>query len=381
MWAIAYYKKLHNGLASVLESEDSVARWGGDEFTILVPNADHIEQISSVAKRILQALKAPFVIDSHELYIQASIGIAIYPQDGKIGETLLQNADVALFRSKKNGGGCYQFYNPKMNAQAINLLKIETDLYNALARKEFKLYYQPQVNVITGQICGMEALLRWEHPEMGLLSPKDFIPLAEETGLIAPIGEWVLEKACLQNRIWQENGLPPIQIAVNLSVRQFQSQNLDEIVAKVLEKTGLAPQWLELEITETLFIEHEEMTAQILGRLQQLGVHISMDDFGTGYSSLNYLRKFPFQTLKIDQAFVRDLQENSQDLAIIASIIQLASHLNLSLIAEGVELEEQCELLRDIRCERMQGYLFSKPLPAEKATKLLAQQLINRQLT
>ena len=366
-------------LCSVLENEDSIARWGGDEFTILVPNVERIEQVSSVAKRILQAIKVPFVIDSHELYIQASIGIAIYPQDGKIGEALLQNADVALFRSKKNGGGCYQFYNPKMNPEAINLLKIETDLYNALARKEFKLHYQPQVNIITGQIYGMEALLRWEHPETGLLPPKDFIPLAEETGLIAPIGEWALERACRQNRLWQDDGLPPIQVAVNLSVRQFQSQNLDEVVANILEKTGLAPQWLELEITETLFIEHEEIIAKILRKLQRLGVHISMDDFGTGYSSLNYLKKFPFQTLKIDQAFVRDLQENSQDLAIISSIIQLANHLNLSVIAEGVESPEQCKLLRDIRCERMQGYLFSKPLPVEKATKLLAHKSINIQ--
>ena len=358
-------------LQTCVREEDVVARWGGDEFTILLQEVNTAEDAAHVAQRMLDTLKPTLNIEDTEFHISSSMGIALYPQDGEDGKTLLKHADVALNRAKERGRNHYQFYSPQMDAEASVLLKIENFLHHALDRGEFVLYYQPQVNILTGHICGMEALLRWKHPQLGLISPREFIPLAEETGLIVPIGEWVLATACQQNRTWQVAGLSPVQLAVNLSPRQLQHPNLVKVVARTLEETGLDPQWLELEITETTLIQNIDSARSLLWELRRLGVHISMDDFGTGYSSLGYLKKFPFHTLKIDQTFVKDLEGNPQDLAIISAVIALAGHLNLRVVAEGVELQQQLELLQRLQCNRMQGYLFSKPLPAAEATNLL----------
>ncbi len=350
---------------------DTVARWGGDEFTVLLPEISSAENAAKIAQRILDALKQPFYIESHELYVSTSIGIALYPQDGENGDTLLRNADAALYRAKERGRNNYQFYLPAMNSGASELLTLENRLHQALEGGEFVVYYQPQVNLNSGKITGMEALVRWQHPEWGLVSPAKFIPLAEETGLIAPIGEWVLRTACAQNKIWQDAGFSPLRVAVNLSGRQFQNPNLVAVVAQILQETGLAPHLLELEITESSIMQNTEMSLAMMRELREMGVHISMDDFGTGYSSLSYLKKFPLHTLKIDRSFVRDLKEHPPDAAIVAAVIKLAGCLNLRVVAEGVETKEQMELLRRLQCEEMQGYLFSPPLSDRDSTNLL----------
>ncbi|MBW4576677.1 MAG: EAL domain-containing protein [Aphanothece sp. CMT-3BRIN-NPC111] len=365
-------------LTGCLRPGDTVARWGGDEFTVLLPYISSAEEAAKIAQRILDNLIPAFNLETNgtaggivSLHISSSIGIALYPHDGEDGETLLRNADVALYRAKEHGRNNYQFYIPAMNSQASTLLKLENRLYQALEHGEFILHYQPQVNINTLEIVGMEALLRWQHPELGLVPPGQFIPLAEETGLIVPIGEWVLRAACAQNKAWQDAGFSPVRMAINLSPRQFQQANLIALVAQVLSETGLAPEYLELEITETTVMQNVEFVSAMLYDFQKMGVHISMDDFGTGYSSLSYLKKFPFHTLKIDQSFVRELMDNPQDTAIISAVITLGRGLNLRVVAEGVETKEQLELLRSLQCEQMQGYLFSPPLRVEDATQFL----------
>lgn len=358
-------------LTSSLWQHDTVARWGGDEFTLLLPQISCAEDAGRIAQVILDTLKQPFNIEGHQLHISSSIGISLYPHDGQDGETLLRNADAALHRAKEQGRNNYQFYTAAMNSHASELLMLENELHQALERGEFVVYYQPQINTNTGKIAQMEALLRWQHPEFGLVSPAKFIPLAEENGLIIPIGEWVLRTACTQIKAWQDAGLPPLSVAVNLSARQFQQPNLVEIVARVLQETGLENHFLELEITESVAMQNVDFSRAILQELHNMGVSISMDDFGTGYSSLSYLKKFPLDKLKIDQSFVRELATDPNDGAIIAAIAALGKVLNLTMVAEGVETEEQRDFLRSLECEYMQGYLFSKPLSPQDATELL----------
>jgi predicted signal transduction protein with EAL and GGDEF domain len=360
-----------------LRDDYIVARWGGDEFTILLPNVTSMDEAAKIGQRILEALKPAFQIEDNQLHIKTSIGIAVYPRDGQDAETLLRNADAALYRTKQQGKNNYQFYTSTMNAEASEMLRLETLLHYALERREFVLYYQPQINIKTREICGIEALVRWQHPELGLVYPNKFIPLAEENGLIIPIGEWVLQTACSQNKAWQNAGLQPLRISVNLSSRQFQDKNLVSMVSRVLDRTELEPKWLELEITESSLMNNVKFARQALSELQEIGVNISMDDFGTGYSSLGYLKKFPFHTLKIDQSFVRDLKDNPKDIAIISAAITLGYGFNLRVIAEGVENQEQLELLRSLNCEEMQGYWFSRPLTAEEATKFLSLNSLN----
>ncbi|WP_413175158.1 EAL domain-containing protein [Anabaena azotica] len=355
-----------------LRSDDIVARWGGDEFIILLPEISEMHDIDVIQKRIFAAFKQGFKIDNYHLNISPSIGIALYPQHGEDGETLIKNAEAALSRVKLQGRNSYQVYHAAINSQATELFILENSLHNALERQEFKVYYQPQVNSSTGEITKMEALLRWQHPELGLIPPATFIPIAEETGLILPISEWVLKTACLQNKTWQQKlNLSSLSVAVNLSARQFQQPNLVGMVEQVLSETKLAHRYLELEITETVAMQDVELTQKILKELDEIGVTISIDDFGTGYSSLSYLKDFPIHSLKIDQSFVRDLANKDHQTAITTAIISLAHGLNLSVVAEGVETEEQLNALRILQCEIMQGYFFSHPLSAEEATRML----------
>lgn len=354
-----------------LRSTDTVARWGGDEFTILLPHVSCEKDVAHISERIIDSIRHSFEIDNHQLHVGVSIGIAIYPQDGQDAETLLKNADAVLYRAKEQGRNHYRFYNPTVNSQASGLLKLENLLHQALEKQQFRLHYQPRVNTETSEVMGMEALLRWQHPEQGQISPMKFIPLAEESSLIVPIGEWVLYNACKQNKAWQKAGFPKFKVAVNISPRQFQQGKLVSTVERILAQTELEPRYLELEITENIIIHNVEFAQEALTQLSNLGVHIAIDDFGTGYSSLSYLKKFPFHTLKIDQSFVRELKNKPQDKAIISAIITLGKGLGLKVVAEGVETEEQLTLLRELECEEIQGYWFSRPLDVDNATKFL----------
>ncbi len=357
-------------LKSCLRPNDIISRWGGDEFMLLFSPILSTEDAIQSAEKILDSLGTPFLLKDQELYIKASLGIAIAPYDGEDAETLLKNADAAMYLAKQQGRNNYQLYTPSIGSQALERMILENHLYKALEKQEFLLYYQPQINLITGELVGMEALIRWRHPERGLVPPNQFIPLAEETGLIAPMGEWVLRTACQQNKQWQLAGLPPIMIAVNLSMRQFQQNNLVILVRKILEDTQLEPQYLELEITESIAIQDVDLTISVLRHLQSMGLYISMDDFGMGYSSLSALKHLPLDSLKIDQTFVRDLKNNAQDTAIVQVILALGKGLDLKVIAEGVETREQCDFLRSLDCKFAQGYFFSKPLPVEEVTQL-----------
>lgn len=357
-------------LVRCLKPSDTIARWGGDEFTLILPQIQSAHDAAKIAKRIIRNLKAPFDCNGQELHITTSIGIALAPYDGENAETLLKNADTAMYRAKQQGKNNFQLYAPDMNTQALDQLVLANDLYKALNRGEFLLHYQPQIDLKSGQIVAMEALVRWQHRERGLVPPSQFIPLAEETGQISAIGEWVLQTACAQNRAWQKAGLPPIRVAVNLSARQFQQQNLVQLIDRVLSETGLAAQYLELEITESIAMQDVNVTISVLEKLQAMGVYISIDDFGTGYSSLATLKRFPLHTLKIDREFVKDLTTDAKDAALIQAIVALGHGLNLAVTAEGVETAEQQEFLASVGCDAMQGYWFSKPLPAEAAAQL-----------
>lgn len=360
-------------LTMCLRDEDTIARWGGDEFILLLPNLKSLNDAAKIAHRISDALKPVFWVDGHELRVTCSVGIATYPHNGSDAQTLLKNADAALYRAKEQGRNTYEFYDARINSEASERLTLDNSLHNALDRHEFVVHYQPQINVKTGQITQMEALVRWQHPQLGLVPPQTFITLAEENGLIVPIGEWVLRTACAQNKRWQEAGLGPVRVAVNLSARQFQQPDLAETIALILQTEGLSAHCLELEITETAAMRDLNFTTGLLCELRAMGVRIAMDDFGTGYSSLSYLKKFPLHALKIDRTFVQDLMENPDDAAIIKAIIALGQGLNLSVVAEGVETAEQVERLRSLHCHEMQGYFLSPPLNAEAATEFLRQ--------
>ncbi len=360
-------------LTGCLRGGDTVARLGGDEFMLLLSGITHGEDVAKVARRILEVLKPPFNLDGHELHITGSMGISLYPSDGEDAETLIKNADTAMYRAKEQGRGAYQFYTPSMNAKAFEHLILENDLQRALERQEFVVYYQPQVSLHTGQIVGVEALVRWQHPDKGLVPPMEFIPLAEETGLIIPLGDWVFWEACAQNRAWQKAGFPPLWIAINLSARRFKQKGLIKDIARILKETGLDPNYLELELTESHLMENVEATLSTLHELKAMGIHLSVDDFGTGYSSLSYLKRFPIDKLKIDRLFVLDITSNPDDAAIAMAIIAMAHSLKLKVTAEGVETKEQLEFLRAHQCDEMQGYYFSRPVPAEIITQLLQE--------
>lgn len=359
-------------IAKTLRSGDIVARWGGDEFTLILPHITCPDDGAKIAERIAQQLTTPFLLNGHELHITTSIGIALYPHDGEDMTTLLQNADVAMYRAKEQGRNNYQFYTQDLSAEASQRLQMESYLHQALERQEFVVYYQPQIDVMTGQVVQMEALLRWYHPKLGLLTPPRFVPLAEETGLIIPMGKWVLQTACQQVMQWQQDGYRDLRVAVNLSARQLQHPNLVEVVATVLQETGLPATALELEITETAAMADVEVSIQRLRHLRQLGVQISMDDFGTGYSCLSYLKQLPLDGLKIDRAFVKDLPHSVADQAMVNAILGMASGLGLGIVAEGVETLEQMNYLYENHCLKMQGFLFGRPQPPERATQYLS---------
>ncbi|MEM9274930.1 MAG: EAL domain-containing protein [Cyanobacteria bacterium P01_F01_bin.143] len=358
-------------IKSALSSEDTLVHWEEDNFIILMPIIIAIEEAAKVSERILDSLAQDFKLKDHKLHIDVKMGIAIYPQDGDNVELLLKNADIALSRTKKTSDLSYQFYSENMNSQAMVQLKLEHFLHHALEKEEFVLFYQPQIDVSNGNIQGIEALLRWRHPELGLVSPGSFLTIAEQTGLIIPIGEWVIRTACQQNQEWHSQGLPPLRISVNLSPLQFTQPNLPLIIKQILEETGLEPHLLELEISASAVMQDIEYSRGILSQLQDIGLHISIDDFATGFSSLERLKKIPFDTLKLDRDFIQNLTNNTQDLAIISAMVALGKGFNLRIVAEGVETEEQIELLRSQECIQMQGFWFSRPLAAEEASKLL----------
>jgi len=362
-------------LQDQLELEDVVARASGDEFTLLVRGFDEVARVAETAERMRAVLSEPYHIEGYELYSTPSIGIALYPQDGQDADTLLKLADTAMYAAKAGGRNSVVFY--QVNMTDSGRLDLETHLHHALEKGEFELHYQPKIELTSGRVLGMEALLRWRNPELGWVPPDVFIPVAEDSGLIGPIGDWVLRTACEQNRAWQDAGHDGLCVAVNVSVSQFQYTNLVDRVSAILTDTGLAPATLELEITESLIIQDTEQVIRVLHDLKTLGVQISIDDFGTGYSSLRYLKMLPVDTLKIDRSFVKDITGPCDDeCAIAKAVISLGHSLRLHVIAEGVETEAQMEFLRHEQCDAVQGYWYSRPLPAEAFTEWLEARLV-----
>ncbi|BBB27610.1 putative bifunctional diguanylate cyclase/phosphodiesterase [Amphritea japonica] len=348
-----------------------VARFGGDEFTVLLPEIDQISDAEVVARRILESIGLVIDLAGHEVVVTPSIGIAIFPHHGEDVDSLMKNVDAAMYFVKHAGKNGYELFVKSMNVVAKRRLELESHLRHAIELNELSLNYQPQVEVTSGRIIGVEALLRWNSQELGFVSPVEFIPVAEETGLISPIGEWVLREACQQARVWQEQGLPRIRVAVNLSVRQFAKQNLEKLVSQVLLDTGLPVNCLELEITENMLMDDVEGSVETLHRLKALGVQLAIDDFGTGYSSLSYLKRFPIDRLKVDRSFITHVTTDPGDASVTQAIIAVAHNLGLSVTAEGVEEKSQLEFLRELHCEEIQGYLFSRPLKADDLAQLL----------
>lgn len=352
-------------VASVREI-DTVARFGGDEFTIVLGTLEKPEDAEIVARKILDALQKPFQIDNHELFAMGSIGISIFPEHGDDIDSLIKKADIAMYEAKAQGGDRCVLYDSSMDEHAHKRLLLENSMRKALAKNEFRLVYQPKVDIVTGQITAMEALLRWDHPELGLIRPDEFIPLAEETGLIVAIGDWVLENACIQNMEWVRQGLPGMRVAVNISGYQLQQPDFIERLKNVVIQTGMPFDQLEIEITESVIMQNPEFTIQVLNEIQNKGIHISVDDFGTGYSSLAHLKRFSVNTLKIDKSFVKDVESSKTDAAITSAIIAMGNSLNLRVIAEGVETQGQYTFLQEAMCDEIQGYLVSRPIKPEK---------------
>ncbi|MFZ2446009.1 MAG: EAL domain-containing protein [Syntrophobacteraceae bacterium] len=352
----------------------SISRLGGDEFTVLLPEIKQVQDSAKVAKRIMDSLSRPFVIAGHEVFITASMGITVFPLDGEDADSLLKNADSAMYNAKEQGRNNYQFYSESMNASSFKRLALETKLRKALDREEFIVHYQPQVDIASLRTVGIEALIRWKHPEIGLVPPMDFIPLAEETGLIVSVGEWALCAACMFNKSLQDLGLAPRRVAVNISSLQFRRQSLVNTVTKALRMSGLDPSHLELELTESSIMKNMEESSKILEELKAMGLRVAIDDFGTGYSSLAYLKRFPLDVLKIDRSFIRDIPGDQDNAAIATAIIAMAHSLNLKVVAEGIETEEQLAFLREQGCDEIQGYLFSPALPCDEIETFLLNE-------
>ncbi|WP_158592185.1 EAL domain-containing protein [Noviherbaspirillum sedimenti] len=367
-------RQISERMSSVFRASDTVARQGGDEFVVVVERIDSEQDTADLTQRLMQVMASPFMVADVQFYASCSIGIGLYPKDGTVASELLKNADAAMYRAKDLGGNNFQFYTPTMNESARERLEIENALRNGLERAEFVLHYQPQVDLLTGAVVGVEALLRWQHPELGLVAPGGFIGIAEEMGLIVPIGAWVIRSACAQAKAWQRAGFGNLRVAVNLSARQFSHEDLVSLIANTLEETGLAAECLDIELTESLVMTDVDRAIAILTELRSLGVQISIDDFGTGYSSLSYLKKFPVDVLKIDRSFVNEIALQSKDAAITDAIISMAHGLGIRVIAEGVETEAQCEFLSRSMCDEIQGFLFSEALPAASITSLLLEE-------
>lgn len=364
-------KSIAGRLVDCVRSGDTVSRQGGDEFVVLLSEVEHAEAAAITARKMMDAISAPHAIEPHDLHVTASIGLSIYPGDGLDAETLIKNADTAMYQAKENGRQSYQFFKPAMNARAVQRQAIEEGLRRALEREEFSLHYQPKINLKTGTISGAEALLRWTHPARGPVSPAQFIPVAEDCGLILPIGAWVLREACAQARAWADAGLPGMTMAVNVSAAEFRDEAFLEGVLATLEETGLDPGLLELELTESVLMKRAASATSILQALRAKGVQIAVDDFGTGYSSLSYLQKFPVDALKIDQSFVRQISADGECTALVTAVIGMAQSLKLRVVAEGVETLEELAFLRANLCDEAQGYYFSRPVPPAQFAKLL----------
>lgn len=358
-------------LLKTLRKSDVIARHGGDEFIVIIEELDNCSGVELIANKIINCFQEPFHLENQDYFLTTSVGVAVYPADGQTPDMLIKNADIAMYKAKENGKNQYLFCTPVMKDVANETMELSTNLYRAIEKNELELYYQPQLSCHNNQIMGIEALIRWRHPVMGLISPAKFIPIAEKTGLILPIGEWVLRTACQQNKKWQEQGLPKIRMGVNLSLRQFHNNDLLNLVESVLKETKLAPQYLELEITETIAMKEKSYIINTLNAFRQIGVSIAIDDFGTEYSSLSYLKHLPVDRLKVAMQFIRGIGIDHKDEALAKGIIVLAKSIGMNVIAEGVETKEQLEFLKNHNCDEIQGYYFFKPLIEAEMTKLL----------
>ncbi len=371
-------KETAERLSSAVREVDTVGRLGGDEFIVLVSLLHSEEDARLVARKLLKAFAEPMRIDGNEIFMTLSLGIAMYPDHSQDPLKLIKLSDLAMYSAKAAGRNNYQLYDPSMDQASDRRLLVEKTLRRAVENDEFFLVYQPKVDVFTGKITALEGLLRWQHPELGLLQPADFITLAEDTGLICPIGEWVLEEACRQNKAWQEQGLPPVRIAVNVSGYQLQQHELVDTIREILARTGLEARWLELEITETVIMQNPEFAIKILSQLRELGVFLAIDDFGTGYSSLAHLKRFHVNSLKIDKSFVRDLETSSTDAAITTAIIEMGKSLDMVITAEGVETQGQAVFLHGINCNEIQGFLLARPVTADEIVEVLRKEGFGR---
>lgn len=359
-------------LQACLKPGDVVARLGGDEFTIMQNHLQDRSEASALAEQIMNQLQRPFELEGHVFNVSCSIGIALYPQDGDNPEDLLKRADTALYTVKSRGKNGYDFFDPTMEAKSLERILMENEMRKAIEQEQFQIYYQPKIDIVTSAMTGMEALVRWVHPELGIIPPNRFIPIAEETGMILALGEWILKQACKQNKIWHDQGYT-LKVSVNLSARQIYQKDLVEMIKDILRETNLSPDWLELEITESIFVKMEEATA-VLQQIRDIGIQISIDDFGTGYSSFSYIKSLPVDTIKIDASFIRDIHHNQESQAIVKAIVTIAQSLNMNVIAEGIELHDQVAALKENGCDHGQGYLFSKPLPTDAFDQFLRQE-------
>ena len=368
-------KEVAQRLQGCVRESDTVARLSGDEFTVILENISRKQDAATIAEKILKKLSEPIVLDGNEPIISTSIGISLFPNDGNDTKTLLKQADTAMYRVKCNEKNHYRFYNESMDSEDIERLELENDLRKAIDNDELLLHYQPQLDLKKNEIVGVEALVRWQHPELGLLPPAKFISLAEESGLIVPLGEWVLRTACRQNKTWQQMGLAPVRIAVNLSARQFRVSRLQEIINQILKESRLEPNYLVLEITETSAMQNINYTIKTLAALKEMDIQLSIDDFCTGYASLNYLKRLPFDILKVDRSFVNGLDDND-DWAIVSAIVTMAHSMKMKVLAEGVEKQEQLKYLQLLNCDEVQGFYFSRPVPADSITEMLRSGMV-----
>ncbi|UCF77247.1 MAG: EAL domain-containing protein, partial [Betaproteobacteria bacterium] len=358
-------QQISERLKGTVRAGDTVGRLGGDEFAVVLSNLASAQDASVVAQKMMACFKEPFRLESTEVYVTASIGITLYPEDSTEQDILIRNADAAMYKAKEIGRDSYQFYTPEMNTRALAVLGMENSMRRALDRGEYLLHYQPKAGIANGEITGLEALIRWRHPERGLVSPGEFMPVLEETGLIVPVGQWVLNAVCEQIKAWESAGVQPVPVAVNLSARQFTSKDLGETIKRTLEEHQIDPGLIELEITESSLMVNTEEAVRTLEYLSGLGVSLSIDDFGTGYSSLSYLKRFPLDSLKIDRSFIRDVTTDGDDATITRAVISMAHSLGLKVVAEGVENERQLAFLTEYGCDQIQGYFFTRPLPAD----------------